>query len=78
MLPFSDGRGRWADFLVEANGKSWYWEHCGMLADKQYRKRWDRKKELYLTNGYELFSARNPNGQLVVTEDEGALAWTRR
>ena len=44
-LPFDDGRGRWADFLIEANGKSWYWEHCGMMADEQYRLRWERNAQ---------------------------------
>ena len=69
MLPFDDGRGRWADFLIEANGKSWYWEHCGMLVDKEYRKRWERKKTMYQMNDYELFSEHTPNGRLIVTED---------
>ena len=32
-LPFDDGRGRWADFLIEANGESRYWEHCGRLTN---------------------------------------------
>ena len=68
-LPFDDGRGRWADFLIEANGKSWYWEHCGMLADEQYRKRWQRKKALYERNGYSRRTTDNPNGRLIVTED---------
>jgi hypothetical protein len=69
LLPFDDGRGRWADFLIEAGGKSWYWEHCGMMADEQCRKRWHRKKKLYAANGYHERSASNPSGRLIITED---------
>jgi hypothetical protein len=72
MLPFAGGRGRWADFLIEANGKSWYWEHCGMMADANYRQRWERKKKLYALNGYEEYSASNREGRLVVTEDNAS------
>ena len=68
-LPFDDGRGRWADFKVEAKGQTWYWEHCGMLDDKHYRKRWKKKKKLYAKNGYTKHSPRNPNGRLIVTKD---------
>ena len=68
-LPFDDGRGRWADFKIEAKGQTWYWEHCGMLDDKHYRKRWKRKKKLYAKNGYTKHSSRNPSGRLIVTKD---------
>jgi hypothetical protein len=68
-LPFDDGRGRWADFMIEANGEKWYWEHCGMLSDENYRTRWERKKKLYAENGYSVFSTSNPAGRLIVTED---------
>ena len=69
QLPFDDGRGRWADFLVEANGKSWYWEHCGRMDDDSYRKRWERKLKLYVANGYTTYSDENPDGRLIVTVD---------
>ena len=68
-LPFHNARGRWADFRIEANGQSWYWEHCGMLSDEQYRSRWVRKKKLYEANGYMPYSDKNPDGRLIVTED---------
>jgi hypothetical protein len=68
-LPFDDGRGRWADFMIEAKGKSWYWEHCGRLDDESYRNRWQRKLKLYAANGYSPYSSRNPDGRLIVTED---------
>jgi AAA domain/UvrD-like helicase C-terminal domain len=68
-LPFDDGRGRWADFVIEAQGKSWYWEHCGRLDDESYRNRWQRKLKLYAANGYSRYSEENPNGRLIVTDD---------
>ena len=68
-LPFDDGRGRWADFKVEAQGQTWYWEHCGMLGDESYRKRWERKKKLYARNGVTVYTDSNPDGRLIVTED---------
>lgn len=68
-LPFDDGKGRWADFLVEANGESWYWEHCGKMDDEHYRRRWDRKLKLYGANGFTEYSSTNPQGRLIVTQD---------
>ena len=68
-LPFDDGNGRWADFKIEAGGKSWYWEHCGMLDDKHYRARWNKKLELYASNGFTVHSDENAAGRLIVTED---------
>jgi hypothetical protein len=68
-LPFDDGRGRWADFLIEAKGKTWYWEHCGRMDDESYRNRWQRKLKLYDANGYTTYSEKNPEGCLIVTED---------
>lgn len=68
-LPFDDGQGRWADFKVEAQGQTWYWEHCGMLGDEHYRNRWERKKKLYARNGITIYSDNNPDGRLIVTED---------
>ncbi len=68
-LPFDDGRGRWADFEVQAQRKTWYWEHCGMLDDEHYRNRWERKKELYARNGVTVYSDSNPDGRLIVTVD---------
>jgi hypothetical protein len=68
-LPFDDSRGRWADFLIEANGESWYWEHCGRLDDENYRRRWDRKLKLYANNGFTTYSSAKPQGRLIVAQD---------
>ncbi len=29
----------------------WYWEHCGMMNNEKYRKRWEEKKNFYQSNG---------------------------
>ena len=68
-LPFTSGEGRWADFAIEAHGQIWFWEHCGMLSDDDYRQRWEVKRELYEKNGYSVYSARNLSGRLIVTEE---------
>ena len=68
-LPFDDGRGRWADFLIEASGETWYWEHCGRLDEEYYRGRWERKLKLYAGHGFTRYSGENPHGRLVVTQD---------
>jgi hypothetical protein len=68
-LPFDGARGRWADFLIECAGDTWYWEHCGMMDSVKYRERWGRKKTLYFENGFSVYSADNPEGRLIVTED---------
>ena len=55
--------------MVEAKGKRWYWEHCGMLNNEHYRSRWESKKKLYELNGYGQYSETNPTGRLIITED---------
>jgi hypothetical protein len=68
-VPFDDGRGRWADFLIEASGETWYWEHCGRMDDENYRQRWQRKMEMYARNGFTIYGSNNTAGRLIVTED---------
>ena len=48
------------DFTIEDpnTGITYYWEHCGMLNNIYYRKRWEEKKDWYFKNG-------------ILTEDEG-------
>jgi ATP-dependent exoDNAse (exonuclease V) alpha subunit len=69
LLPFDDARGRWADFRIDAQGQTWYWEHCGMLENEHYVKRWNLKKKLYQANGYGVYSKQNPKGRLILSED---------
>lgn len=48
-----DGAERYPDFTIEdsASGITYYWEHLGMLANKDYRERWQRKLEWYREQG---------------------------
>ena len=41
------------DFTIDdaESGKMIYWEHCGMMSDAHYRKRWEEKKALYAKHG---------------------------
>lgn len=41
------------DFTIDdaESGILFYWEHCGMMADSHYRKRWEDKKAVYKKNG---------------------------
>jgi hypothetical protein len=64
-----DGVERWPDFTIEAGSEVWYWEHCGMLGDPQYRARWELKKASYQKEGISIWSEGNPSGRLIVTED---------
>jgi GTPase SAR1 family protein len=73
------GRTRYPDFTIEdsESGQKYYWEHCGMLYDPQYRARWERKLQWYYENGILPWQKGiGPNGILIVTEDskEGGLS----
>jgi len=68
-LPFANPSAPPASFKIEANGKIWLWEHCSMLADAKYRRRWEQKKELYAKNGFSVHAPDNADGRLIVTED---------
>lgn len=64
---------RYPDFTIEdaETGKKIYWEHCGLLFDKQYQLRWERKLEWYKKNGIlPQEQGGGPNGSLIVTSDD--------
>lgn len=44
-LKGNDGNIRYPDFTIEDDdsGITYYWEHCGMLYDTAYRRRWEAK-----------------------------------
>ena len=50
-----EGKVKRPDFKVvdEDTGDEWYWEHCGMMDNPQYKKRWEEKKAFYKKNGIE-------------------------
>ena len=41
------------DFVIQdpATGKTWYWEHCGMMRDPAYAARWSQKREILARHG---------------------------
>lgn len=43
---------RLPDFTVNYQGRTWYWEHLGMLDKASYKDDWELKKEWYRENGY--------------------------
>jgi hypothetical protein len=71
--PGSGGRDlRLPDFTVSAGGVTWYWEHCGMVDDPGYLKRWEEvRRPWYVRNGFE--------ERLIVTYDgaDGSLQLDR-
>lgn len=58
------------DFTIEneESGEVYYWEHCGMLFDAEYKQRWEEKYEWYKEN--DILEEGGANGTLIVTEDK--------
>lgn len=61
---------KYPDFTIidEDTGRSFYWEHCGMLHVPDYAKRWKTKLDWYHANG--VTEKGGPNGRLIVTRDD--------
>jgi hypothetical protein len=69
------GHTRYPDFTIEdsESGRRFYWEHCGMLIDPNYRERWERKLKWYHDNGILPWQeGGGSGGTLIVTEDSKA------
>ena len=67
-----DGVAKYPDFTIEDDdtGITYYWEHCGMLHDPSYRRRWEQKREWYILNGIlPREEGGGPKGTLIVTRD---------
>lgn len=63
------------DFTIEDEdtGITYYWEHCGMLFDPSYAKRWTEKQELYRKHDIlPLDEGGGSNGTLIITQDDSA------
>jgi hypothetical protein len=61
------------DFTIENEdtGEVYYWEHCGMLYDDDYKKRWEEKNQWYRENNILPFEeGGGENGILIITEDK--------
>ncbi|MBC8393998.1 MAG: AAA family ATPase [Deltaproteobacteria bacterium] len=73
-----DGEKRYPDFTISdpETGLIVYWEHLGMMKDKNYRQRWVKKKEWYREQGILPYTEREgQSGILLITEDssEGGI-----
>ena len=65
---------KYPDFTIEdmESGSTFYWEHCGMLHDPSYHRRWEEKLRWYRTHGIiPLDEGSGENGTLIITYDEG-------
>jgi energy-coupling factor transporter ATP-binding protein EcfA2 len=73
-LKLSDGRSVKPDFTIEnlVTGKTFYWEHLGMMTKESYRKKWELKLEGYLKSGFVLHtdSKDADNKLLIITEEK--------
>jgi exodeoxyribonuclease V alpha subunit len=61
------------DFTIEneETGNNYYWEHCGMLHDAEYKRRWEEKYNWYRENKILPFDeGGGENGILIITEDK--------
>lgn len=66
------GQTRFPDFTIDdaESGVTYYWEHCGLLGDPEYRARWERKLAWYRDNGIlPVEAGGGENGTLIVTQD---------
>ena len=71
-LRFDDGSWRSPDFTIEddTTGRTFYWEHFGMLQRPSYLRRRKQKLEWYREHGVLLHKeGGGPAGTLIVTED---------
>ncbi|TGE20884.1 AAA family ATPase [Hymenobacter metallicola] len=70
-----DGIIKYPDFTIEDDdtGQTYYWEHCGMLHDPAYRRRWEAKLVWYAEHGIlPNTEGGGPNGTLIITKDDPA------
>lgn len=46
-LYYNQSQWKEPDFTIRHNGKTWYWEHLGLLGDEQYNENWQEKKQIF-------------------------------
>ena len=64
---------KYPDFTIEDDDAviAYYWEHCGLLHDSAYRRRWEEKQQWYRDQGIRLLEhGGGPKGTLIVTRDQ--------
>lgn len=67
-----DGVTKYPDFTIENSetGRTFYWEHCGMLHNPGYRRRWEAKLNWYKVHGIVPHTeGEGDHGTLIVTRD---------
>jgi len=66
-----DGVERWPDFTIDhpSTGRTYYWEHLGLLGDEEYAQRWRRKLSWYREQGITSYSEDPEKGRLIITRD---------
>ena len=67
-----EGVTKYPDFTIEdiESGRTFYWEHCGMLHVPNYRSRWEKKLNWYKDNGILTHEeGGGENGTLIVTNE---------
>lgn len=50
-LYYNSNQWKEPDFTIRHNGKTWYWEHLGLLGDEQYNENWQEKKQIFKNLG---------------------------
>ncbi len=66
------GKTKLPDFTIEDpdTGINYYWEHCGMLNNLNYRKKWEEKKDWYYKNRiWTKDEGEGENGVLIITKE---------
>lgn len=64
---------KYPDFTIEDDdtGVTYYWEHCGLLHDAAYRRRWEEKQAWYREHGILPHEeGGGPNGTLISSRDQ--------
>ena len=64
---------KYPDFTIEDDdiGVTYHWEHCGLLHDPAYRRRWEEKQLWYRDHGIEsIEQGGGSKGTLIVTRDQ--------
>ena len=73
-IALGTGLERYPDFTIvdDDSGRTFYWEHLGMLDDPEYAARWARKLAEYRRAGILPHDEKvaGPNGTLIVSRDE--------
>jgi ATP-dependent exoDNAse (exonuclease V) alpha subunit len=67
------GMIKFPDFTIEdkKTNKKYFWEHCGLLFDAEYKGRWEEKKEWYKANRIlPIEQGGGENGSLIVSSDD--------